>query len=306
MGEEMLPVILGIFKIIGIVLLILLAVILFVILVVLFVPIRYGITGKLDGESKQANVKVSWLLKLIRFRMDYVFPETPSISFKILWIDIWKMRNKPKKKPRHKLKKRNKKNHNNRKDDSVYEKLADENIAINDAETDLNETDSLINDLSDDKQSIEIKSGLKEKFEKIIFKITSLYDKIRSIINNIRFYLDILQEKETQELLKDSKNTLLKVWKSAGPKVFLVNGRFGFETPDTTGKVYGYYCMLTPQIGRYIQLEPEFESKTIEADCIIKGKITIFIILINAIKIYFDKRLQTLISKLKDGGKKNG
>ena len=88
--------------------------------------------------------------------------------------------------------------------------------------------------------------------------------------------------------------------------MFRINGRFGFESPDTTGKMYGYYCMAIPTIGEYIRIEPEFEEKILEADCVIKGKITIFVILINGLKIYFDKRLQKLITKLRDGGKKNG
>ena len=70
--------------------------------------------------------------------------------------------------------------------------------------------------------------------------------------------------------------------------------------------MYGYYCMAIPTIGEYIRIEPEFEEKILEADCVIKGKITIFVILINGLKIYFDKRLQKLITKLRDGGKKNG
>lgn len=302
----MVPIILGTLKTIGIILLVLLAILLLLLLAVLFVPVKYGITGELNGEVKQAKVKMTWFLKLVRFRADYVFPENPVISLKILWIDIWKIMNRPKKEPQNKRKKKEKKN--TVKTDTKFDKLSEDGVQDKEGNyiQEQKESEPIAYPVEENTESEKKKCGLKEKVEKIIFKITSLYDKIKNIKNNIQYYLDVMQEKETQELLKDSKGLLLNIWKSAGPKIFQINGLFGFDSPDVTGKVYGYYCMVLPVVGEYIRLEPDFEAKRLEADCNIKGKITIFILLKNGLKIYFDKRLQTLINKLKDGGKKNG
>ena len=66
----MLSVIAVILKTVGIVLLVLLAVLLLLLGLVLFVPVRYSGRGRYE-EAPSAEVRVSWLLKLIHFRLDY-------------------------------------------------------------------------------------------------------------------------------------------------------------------------------------------------------------------------------------------
>ena len=66
----MLSVIPVILKYVGILLLFLLALVLLLLLLLLFVPIRYSGRG-LYETSPAAEVRVSWLLKLVRFRLDY-------------------------------------------------------------------------------------------------------------------------------------------------------------------------------------------------------------------------------------------
>ncbi|MCD8371306.1 MAG: hypothetical protein LUC94_13470 [Clostridiales bacterium] len=58
----------GIGKTIGIVILVLLLLVLAVLLLILLVPIRYRVTGSFDG-SVCGNVRVTWLLHLISFRL---------------------------------------------------------------------------------------------------------------------------------------------------------------------------------------------------------------------------------------------
>ena len=65
------------------------------------------------------------------------------------------------------------------------------------------------------------------KIEKIIFKIQGIYDKINKIIAKIDYYLDVLEEDETQGLIKDAWKSILKILNSIKPKVFRLNAVVG-------------------------------------------------------------------------------
>ena len=154
-----------------------------------------------------------------------------------------------------------------------------------------------------EKQDNPREQDTENKIEKIIFKIREIYDKINQVIEKAEYYLELLEEKDTRELINNAWSSILKILNSIKPKVFRVNAVFGLDMPDTTGKVYGYYCMLMPWLGDDIYVEPDFEQKTLNGDFVLKGKITLFTILINGLRIVFDKRLKPLINKIKNGGK---
>lgn len=315
----MLAFLLGLLKIIGIALLVILLVVLVLVAIVLFVPIRYQAEGTIDEEKKQAKARVTWLCKLVRLKLDYRFPDKPLISFKILWIELLKEKKpkKPKKEKQPKepkeakekrLKKEKQKKEKYRPEvnDALLEAADAENKAIEaknkDEMSDASKEEAKVNGASDMmEQTEENEAG--DKIEKIIFKIQGLYDKINKIVDNIHYYLDILEEEETQGLIKDAWCSILKILNSIKPKIFRINAIIGFDMPDTTGRVYGYYCMLMPWLSDDINIEPDFEQKIINGDIYIKGKIRMVTIAVNGLRIVFDKRLKPLIKKIKNGGK---
>lgn len=295
--------ILGILRIIGIVLLCLLLLLLLIAIVVLFVPIRYMAEGEWKENNKQVDIKATWLGKIIRFKFDYNFPNKTFISLKVFWIDIIKLLNREKK-PK-KIKKNSvllgtaeaeDKKNKNQEQTTVMQKTdeTDEHtIKTDDYLTSENEPENK-------------KEGFEEKINNIIFKFRTLYDKIRMVIDNISYYLDILEEKETQQFLADAWITIKKILIQIKPNKYKVDAIFGFETPDITGRVYGYYCMISPLIIDNINIEPDFEDKVLTGEFYMTGRITLFCIIKNALRIIFDKRLKPLVNKLKNGGKKNG
>ena len=130
-----------------------------------------------------------------------------------------------------------------------------------------------------------------------------LKDNKNKIIENINYYLDILEEDETQGLIKEAWKSIMKILNSIKPKVFRMNAIVGFDMPDTTGRVYGYYCMLIPWLSDDIYIEPDFEQKIINGEIYCKGKIRMLTIVVNLLRIVFDKRLKPLLKKIKNGGK---
>lgn len=124
--------------------------------------------------------------------------------------------------------------------------------------------------------------------------------------HKISYYMDILQRENTKQFLSHLVNRLLRILKSIRPKVLKINGEFGFDTPDTTGKIYGFYCMLMPFLGKHVHLVPNFEEAILDGNFYCKGRITIFVILLNVCRILMDKRLRPLLKSLKNGGNQNG
>lgn len=320
----MIAFLLGLLKIIGIVLLILLITVVLLILIILFVPIRYCAEGHLGIEDKTGKASITWLAKIVRIVFNYKFPEKPYLSVKVFGIDIMKMLNTPPKngtqsdtmvsKELNEIKKKNRKNGKCKpeKKEKKQKYHPAVNIALLEAadaeaaakeealkkETSVNREEAFISKTTD--------LSKKNKFEKIIFKITGIYDKIIHIWNNIEYYISVFEEPDTKSLLKDAWISVSKILNSVKPQKFRLYAEVGFDYPDTTAKVYGYYCMVMPWLSDDIVLTPVFEEKIIDAEIYISGKIRLITILINGLRIVFDKRLKPLLKKIKNGGSKNG
>ncbi len=302
----MLAFLLGLLKVIGIVLLIILLLILLLLAIVLFVPIRYKGSGVIDDTEKNVQFKITWLLHALSVKVNYIHPDKPSIIIKVLGFQIGKKKDKPKKEKKKK------------KPDVPSDVMVsnDEPVQNSDVSTveDTSEQTSqgmltpehqqIFDDYMQEKEKP--KESFKEKINKIVNKITSVYNKIKDIFANIQYYLNILQEKETKELLSKVFESLLKILKSIRPRKLVVNATIGFDTPDTTGKLYGAYWVAKPILGEHVDITPDFEKKTIAGDFYLKGKITIFVLAINGLKILFNKNFKPVIKKLKNGGPKNG
>ena len=325
----MLGILLGLLKIIGIILLVLLITLILLVSIVLLVPIRYSAKGHLGDDEKHAVANITWLCKLIRVKLDYKHPNKPVLEFKVLWIDIMKMlekkkeSGKPKKikvpKELKQIKKQRPKSEKVKKEPKKKEKYHPAvNIALLEAadaeaaekEAKLKEeekkTEQKVPEKKEEENASAEKLSFKEKIEKIIFKISNLYDKIMDIMDKAEYYIGDYEEEETQGLIKDSWKAICKILKSIRPRVFHLKAILGFDSPDTTGKVYGYYCMAMPWLGDDIILEPVFDEKTMDISLNLKGQIRLLTILVNALRIALDKRLKRLINKLKNGGNKNG
>lgn len=319
----MLGILLGLLKIIGIILLVLLITLILIISIVLLVPIRYSAKGHLGDDEKTAAATITWLCKIIRIKLDYRHPEKPLLQLKVFGIDIMKMMEKKKASGKPKKVKVPKELKEIKKQKPIKEKARNEakkkekyHPAVNNALLEAADAEvaqksaqqSAVENIVQDAEADDSpeKLSFKEKIEKILFKITELYDKINNIMDKAEYYIGIYEEEETQGLIRDAWKAICKILKSIRPKVFELKAVLGFDSPETTGKVYGYYCMAMPWLGDDIVLEPVFEEKAMDIRLNLKGRIRLLTILINALKIALDKRLKRLINKLKNGGNKNG
>lgn len=308
-------VILCILSLIGIILLALLALSLVILLLVLFYPITYRIRGQRTPEETRLLAKINWLFGLVRIR--YAYPEPGSIIVKFLWKTVFdssvKTKNRPEKNKSGKKEPENSDGTNTAKaENAAQESGIEESSVIPESE----ETVSLIDEVPQENETrdegaegnteegtVKENTGVFGKINKIKYTIQRIYDKMKEIWENLSYYTELLQEEETSELWKHVKLRMGKVLKSIRPRHIRADILFGTGSPDTTGYALGIYGMLSPQLGPYVSVTPDFTQAILQGEADVSGHITAFVLTVNALKLFFDKKLHLFLKKLKRNDK---
>lgn len=301
MGIKILTVLLLILKILGIVLLVLLGILLALLLIVLFVPVRYQGSGyREEGDPVPVHVqlKVTWLLHLVR--VSFIYPEEAFLKVKVLFFQILPAKEK-KKKASNKKEADGKKPKTDKKEagSDVRETASDQKIS--------DEGNAADEDGRDDRRTLlDFVRKLFSAIRNIKYTIRKIYDKIKHIIHNIRYYIKILQTESFKRAFVLCREQLLRLMKIVLPRK--VSGTFtiGMEDPAATGQILSIYGILYPLIGDSITVIPDFEKPVMEGSFRFKGKITAFTLIRIAAKIYFDKDLKRVICLFKKEAVQNG
>ena len=176
---------------------------------------------------------------------------------------------------------------------------------------------------NEDPQNKEKKSltqKLRNLYDKIKAKVIGLYDKIKQILRNIEFYLDLLDSDEFRFSLSLVKKKLGKLLKCIFPRRVKGSVAFGFDNPETTGKVLAYSSLAYMIYKRNLVFDANFEAEELEinADLSFRGHFNLITIILIAIKVYFNKNVRKLLFEIKNkdkliarkyrskGAKKNG
>lgn len=301
MGIKILTVLLLILKILGIVLLVLLGILLAFLLIVLFVPVRYQGSGyREEGDPVPVHVqlKVTWLLHLVR--VSFIYPEEAFLKVKVLFFQILPAKEK-KKKASNKKEADGKKPKTDKKEagHDVRDTASDQKIS--------DEGNAADEDGGDDRRTLlDFVRKLFSAIRNIKYTIRKIYDKINHIIHNIRYYIKILQTESFKRAFVLCREQLLRLMKIVLPRK--VSGTFtiGMEDPAATGQILSIYGILYPLIGDSITVIPDFEKPVMEGSFRFKGKITAFTLIRIAAKIYFDKDLKRVICLFKKEAVQNG
>lgn len=298
---KILTVLLLILKILGIVLLVLLGILLALLLIVLFVPVRYqgsGYREEGDPVPMHVQLKVTWLLHLVR--VSFIYPEQAFLKVKILFFQILPVKEK-KKKASNKKEADGKKPKTDKKEvgSDVSDTTSDQKIS--------DEGNAADEDGGDDRRTLlDFVRKLFSAIRNIKYTIRKIYDKINHIIHNIRYYIKILQTESFKRAFVLCREQLLRLMKIVLPRK--VSGTFtiGMEDPAATGQILSIYGILYPLIGDSITVIPDFEKPVMEGSFRFKGKITAFTLIRIAAKIYFDKDLKRVICLFKKEAVQNG
>lgn len=334
----MLHILLLILKIIGILLAAVLGLLLIAIISVLFVPIRYRIEadGKLGAEEPLwIEIKTTWLLHMISAVFSY--PENAGLKIKIAGIPVFNSSRKRKKGPpkskgdkKRPLKGKEspeeeenpdaeeksgkeenpQKDDDSQKDENSETKEFDGGKSIEDKGNGPSDNESA----AVEAENVQAQKNPLKKFFAFLFRlfqklldaiknieytIQELCGKIKSTMENIRYYANLLQGETFRSAFRNAKGQLFRILKMVRPRKCRINLLIGLDDPAGTGQIMAVYGMLYPLIGQHVFIQADFEEKIVEGDLYIKGKITAIVFLIAALKLYMDKNVRKLLKMLK-------
>ena len=304
----MISILLLILKIIGFTVLALLALILVLIIIILFVPIHYIIRARKE-EVTEGKVHIYWILHIVSTKI--VIGEKTNIILRIFGIPIYNKLKKDAKEDNSfqsrktkddknikNKKNKNKKNTNIKTEDSSSQSVdSTGNNAQYNYKENKNEARSKIGDfLQKVDEFIKKIIGVVKNFK---CKILGIYDTIKDVINNIEYYLNLLERDDVLRAITLSKKHLWKLLYSIRPRKFNVKIHLGMEDPETLGKILSYYSAFYPIYTDHIVMCPEFNQSVFEGNLFVKGKITGFVILRTAWVLYFNQDIRRTISLLK-------
>lgn len=132
-------------------------------------------------------------------------------------------------------------------------------------------------------------------FQNIWYTITGICDRIKTIWENLEYYLGILRSdtfKESYELCKEELHSIFSYIRPRKSQADLV---VGLDDPASTAKILSYYGILYPLVGNHVNIIPDFDRKRMEGTVFIKGKIKMFTFIKAAVRIYFNKDVKRLI-----------
>lgn len=323
-------VILQILAVLGIIILCILGLVLLVLALILFVPIRYRVSGSKSAETFFVRVRASYLLHLVTLHFDY--PESKQASLRVFGRQIAVF---PQEDTASEAEEAAKDTASGTKAEAAKDGTSEAKAEVpkdrapeakaeaakdrtpetraevpegaasetGEGAKDAASVTETETETSEDEASEAPVSGAKKKktpfLKKCIYTIRGICDKIREIAENISYYKDVLTAAENRLMYNRLLVRLKKVLKSICPRKLRARILAGTGSPDTTGYLCALYGLLLPKFGRQLDFTADFENKVFEGDFRLKGGITLYPLLLQAGKIYFDRQLRTFLKELK-------
>ena len=288
-----------ILKIAGIIILSLLLLLLTVLLLILFVPVRYRISGvRKEGDEVpvRAVLKVTWLLHIVSVAFRY--PEEAYIKVRLLGFPIFSTDKKQsdKKKKEHEPLTEEVEIKEEKPKEEV--KTLTENEETNTIEEKLKAKEEAF----EEEEEPKISKFLEKLFsilKNIKYTICQIYDKIKHIIKNVRYYIRIIKSDTFKRAWSLCSRVALLLLKSILPGKLTADFVIGTGDPASTAQILAVEGILYPLIGNHISITPDFEHSVMEGNFFVKGKITVYRILLTAIRVYFNRDLRRVIRLFK-------
>ncbi len=302
----MTAIILNILRIAGIFILVLLGTVLILILLVLFVPVRYTLAGCKDDAREMPltlRIKVTWLFHLLNLHFRY--PDAAYLKVRILCFTVFRSDQRSDHQEQITGETAPDKPESNQ-EVPIKEKNEEPKIQAEPAEKPKAQTAETAEGNTESEDWEQEEPGWLDFFKKLIsffrnikYTITKICDKIKHIVKNIKYYLEILKSDQFKNAFSVCKTQVFTLLKSMRPRKVKGSLLIGTGDPASTGQVLAVYGILYPVIGDHISLTPDFEHSIIEGDLFIKGKITVFCLLRAAWIIFFNKDIRRVIKLLK-------
>lgn len=310
-------VVLKILSILGIILLSLLALVLTAALLVLFWPVSYRGAGTAKTGEYRACFRFRWLFGLVRGT--YTYPEDGKLRIKALWITVYESGGNEKsgETPKDSLKEPAE----TRDSQAAMPQTQDAQAAAPETH-DLQETRPPEQDsqekTSPEQNPLETASQAQNSPQEQLSAVNAAKEKgsqeqesegtipekkkdLKNLKGQLLSYLNILRNKDNQELVLYGLERLGKIIRHIRPRYLRVQALAGLGEPDLTGYAYGIYCAVRPFLGKKCQVKitPDFERRILEGEAALRGRIMAATILYHVCSVLFDRRLRQMIDQLK-------
>ena len=301
-----------ILKIIGILLLSIISLLLIIIALILFVPIRYRIiANKFEDSDFYAEIKLTWLLHFINILIKY----TDDLYYRVRVILIPIKKSDNLKKHKNNSKKTEPNSDDTKSEDegeNISDESANEDISDNEISKDKEEivSTSDLDENDDDNINFDENKGIiykirfvLTKFFEFLFnikeKLNEAYNTVVNIVKDIDYYINALKDERNKKVISLCLSQASSIINNIKPKVFNGNLTIGIDDPYTMGQILSIYGILFPIIHDKITINPVYDKEVIEGDLYIKGRISVFVLIRAAIKIYFNRDYKRMIKIFK-------
>lgn len=288
-------ILLTLLKVLGLILLIIIA----LFLLLMFVPIKYNIKSRYyENEKIIVNISITWLFKLFNLQVYY----KDKIRLRLKLFGRIFMRKTADSDIKSNI------------DGDIYsadDNYSDINIKEDSSHTEKKQININNNKIQNEvihtyeKSNLNEKENIKENTETLIEKIKKFYEKIldaKISIENKIVYIYALIEKyfsyEKRNLYKKILLILKKIILHLLPKKLRACGEFGIDDIYTTGRIFAILAILDSK--KYsVDIVPNFEEKVIKLKLFVKGRVFVFYILYNILKLVANKEFRNLIREVK-------
>lgn len=289
-------VILFILKLIGIILLVLLGIIVTLLILVLFVPIRYDVSGELETEIA-VHVKVTWLLHLISFVLDYEKGET------VTCLRIMGIRKKAKAKSALEEETWEDEPENTTEDETDEEFVDETEWQPEPALTDKaenTETDSAQADGDITKVTFieRIRSRI-QAFGESVRKLKGAAGQLSGKLSAIK---EIITDEANQSVVQAVFFELGYCLRHFKFRKLVTDLRFSTGDPAKTGQTLGVLCLFPILYQYQVNIFPDFEADEfyIKGTFEIKGHVRAVHLLAVLLRLWKKKEVRALVKKLLD------
>jgi len=235
--------------------------VLLLIIVLLAIPVRYNVNVE---NGTNANVKVSYLFKLIRAYYDYKDGDG-KLKIRVLWFSVGEKKKKTK---------------------GHVEK--ETSVEIESVENEAIKTDSI--------KSESDKAAETSKPKHFFKSVKGKFERIKHNANTVLTYPN------RKTIMDLSIKALRKIFKILKPKYFDISGTVGFADPSRTGLFIGFYEAIAQilNIRKNVRLAGNFDTPhtTAELRVIVRGSINIARLLLPVIGLLLKKPVRILIRDL--------
>lgn len=295
-------VILFILKLIGIILLVLLGIIVTLLLLVVFVPIRYDVSGEMETEIA-VHVKITWLLHLISFVLDYEKGET------VTCLRIMGIRKKAKADSVFEEEAWEDEPENTTVDETADEPSPQMESALADSTETIQEDNLEEDNVQEDNVQADgdiKKAAFIEKLRSHIQTFGGVARKLKSTAGQLSGKLSVIKDNITDEANQSVVRAVIlelgHCLKHFKFRKLVMDLRFSTGDPAKTGQTLGVLCLFPILYQYQVNIFPDFEADEsyIKGTFEIKGHVRTVHLLTALLHLWKKKEVRVLVKKLLD------